>query len=99
LIWGIFDLLGQAGLEVAFDSMGLVVDDLHRGIILLDGFEVRYAEIVGKRICGIAVFWTWAYWLETFFIQFSEVLTQHLALYLLESALLVLEGNTLDPQD
>ena len=36
--------------------MGLVVDDLDRGVILLDGFEVRYAEIVREGIGGIVVF-------------------------------------------
>lgn len=56
LVGGVLDLLGEAGLDIALDAVGLVVDDLDGGVVLLDGFEVADADVVGEGVGGVVVF-------------------------------------------
>lgn len=46
LIGGVLYLFGEAGLDIALDAMRLVIYDLDRGVVLLDGLEVADADIV-----------------------------------------------------
>lgn len=98
LVGGVLYLLGEAGLDVALDAVRLVVDDLDGGVVLLDGLEVADADVVGQGVGGVVVLGAGADGRETALVQLTQVLTQHLPLYLLERHLLVLERHALHPQ-
>lgn len=77
--------------------MCLVVNDLDWRIVLFDGFEIGYAEIIGKGVGGIVIVGIRVNWLEALLVQFAQVLPQDLPLYFLEGRLLELERKPFDP--
>lgn len=55
LIRCVLYLLCQAGLDITLDAMCLIVNDLHRRIVLFDGFEISYAEIIREGVGGVVI--------------------------------------------
>lgn len=45
---GVLYLLGQDCVNVLFEAMGLVVDDLDGGVVVFEGLEVGHAHVVGE---------------------------------------------------
>ena len=45
---GVLYLLGQNGVNVLFDAMGLVVDDLDGRVVIFQGLEVGHTHVVGE---------------------------------------------------
>ena len=55
LVGRVLDLLRQARLDIALDAVRLVVDDLDRGVVLLDWLEVADAHVVRQRVGRVVV--------------------------------------------